>query len=132
MIRSILGVIAGALTWMFGFFLMAILLAQVWPAYQVPARAWMERNVFEFPPPQALCNVVFWILAAIAGGWVAMKIARRSSAVGVLAALIGVYLIAMHLFLNWDMFPWWYNLGVVIPAVPAVLWGGRLAGGTRG
>jgi hypothetical protein len=29
--------------------------------------------------------------------------------------------------LEWPTFPWWYNLGVVLPAAPAVLLGGRRA-----
>ena len=44
-----------------------------------------------------------------------------------LAAVLAGYLGVMHLFLEWSTFPWWYNLGVVIPAVPAVLLGGALA-----
>jgi hypothetical protein len=47
--------------------------------------------------------------------------------VWVLAVLVGLYLAAVHLLLYWPHFPWWYNLGVVIPAVPAVLLGERLA-----
>jgi hypothetical protein len=47
--------------------------------------------------------------------------------VWVLAGLLGIYLAAVHLVLFWARFPWWYNLGVVIPAVPAVLWGATLA-----
>jgi hypothetical protein len=31
------------------------------------------------------------------------------------------YLAGLHLVLYWPRFPWWYNLGVVIPAVRAVL-----------
>jgi hypothetical protein len=33
----------------------------------------------------------------------------------------------VHLILYWPRFPWWYNLGVVIPVVPAVLFGAKLA-----
>jgi len=43
------------------------------------------------------------------------------------AVLLGIYLAALHLVLYWPRFPWWYNLGVVIPVIPAVLLGGRLA-----
>jgi hypothetical protein len=58
---------------------------------------------------------------------VAAKISKRPAAVWVLAALLGIYLAAVHLVLYWPRFPWRYNLGVVIPAVPAVLLGGYLA-----
>jgi hypothetical protein len=48
-----------------------------------------------------------------------------------LAGLLGIYLAALHLILYWPRFPWWYNLGVVILAVPAVLLGGKLAKSVR-
>jgi putative Ca2+/H+ antiporter (TMEM165/GDT1 family) len=75
----------------------------------------------------ACFNLLFWVLAEIGAGWVAMKIAKRSGAVWVLAGVLGIYLAAMHLVLYWPRFPWWYNLGVVIPAIPAVLLGSKLA-----
>jgi hypothetical protein len=87
----------------------------------------LNEGVFTFTPPMACFNLLFWVLAEIAAGWVAMKVARRSGAVWVLAGVLGVYLAAMHLVFYWPRFPWWYNLGVVIPAIPAVLLGARLA-----
>jgi hypothetical protein len=48
-------------------------------------------------------------------------------ALWVFAGLVGIYFIMLHLVLYWSRFPAWYNLGVVIPSVPAVLWGGKLA-----
>ena len=32
-----------------------------------------------------------------------------------------------HFVLSWPVFPWWYNIGVVVPAFPAVLLGARIA-----
>jgi hypothetical protein len=54
-------------------------------------------------------------------------IAKRYGVAYVLAALMLAYMSFNHVFYMWDRFPWWYNLGVVIPVVPAVLLGGRLA-----
>jgi hypothetical protein len=51
--------------------------------------------------------------------------------VWVLAALLGIYFAVLHFVVLWTRFPWWYNFGVVIPAVPAVLLGGRLANALR-
>ena len=127
MLRSVLGVLVGAVSWLVGFYALAIGLARLWPEYAIHGRQWFKEAVFTFTPPMAACNVVLWILAAIAAGWVAGKISKRPVAVGVLAALIGIYLSAVHLVLYWPRFPGWYNLGVAIPAVPAVLLGGYLA-----
>jgi hypothetical protein len=131
MVRSVLGVVAGVVAWMVGFWILAILLAELWPDYAVHGRQWTQEHVFTFTAAMACCNLLLWVLAEIGAGWAAGKIARRREAVWVLAGLLGVYLAAVHLVLYWPRFPWWYNLGVVIPAVPAVLLGGKLANSLR-
>jgi hypothetical protein len=125
MLRSVLGVLAGAIVWMAGFYAMVLLLATLWPAYAQHGSAYFREGVFTFTTLMACFHLLFWILAEIGAGWVAMKIAKRREAVWVLAGLLGLYLAAMHIVLYWPRFPWWYNLGVVIPAVPAVLLGAR-------
>jgi hypothetical protein len=125
--RSVLGVVAGGAVWMVAFFGLATLLAQLWPDYAVHGRQWMRAGLFTFTPAMACCNLALWALAETGAGWVTAKIARRAAAVWVLAGLVGIYLAAVHLLLDWARFPPWYNLGVVIPAVPAVLLGARLA-----
>ena len=127
MVRGVLGILAGAIGWIAGFYALGILLSVLWPDYAVHGRAFIREGVFTFPPAMACFNLLFWVLAEIGAGWVAMKIAKRREVVWVLAGLLGVYLAAVHLVLYWPRFPWWYNLGVVIPAVPAVLLGARLA-----
>ena len=127
MVRSVLGVVAGVILWAVGFYVLAIVLAQLWPDYGIHGRQWTQQGVFTFTALMACCNLVFWVLAEIGAGWVAGKIGKRRQAVWVLAGLLGVYLAAVHLVFYWPRFPWWYNLGVVIPAVPAVLLGGKLA-----
>ena len=127
MVRGILGVVIGAVAWMLGFFVLALVLAQLWPDYAVHGREWTRQGVFTFTPLMACCNLIFWLLAEFGAGWAAGKIAKRRQALWVLAGLVGIYLAGLHLLLKWPLFPWWYNLGVVFPAVPAVLLGGKLA-----
>jgi len=127
MVRSVLGVVLGAVVWAVGFLVLAEGLALLWPGYAVHGRQWMREGLFTFTAAMACCNLVLWALAGVAGGWTTAKISGRRGAVWALAGLIGMYLAAVHLVLDWPRFPWWYNLGVVIPAVPAVLWGAKLA-----
>jgi hypothetical protein len=131
MVRSIVGIVSGAVLWMLGFFVLALILAQLWPDYAIHGRQWTRENLFTFTPLMACCNLVFWVLAEIGAGWAVAKIAKRREALWILAAMVTIYLIALHLILYWSRFPWWYNLGVVIPAIPALLLGGRLAGSLR-
>ena len=127
MVRGVFGVVVGAVLWMMGFFVLALVLAQLWPDYAIHGRQWTRQGVYTFTPLMASCNLVFWVLAEVGAGWVVGKVAKRREAVWVLAGLVGIYLAALHLVFYWPRFPWWYNLGAVIPAVPAVLIGGRLA-----
>ena len=127
MVRDVLGVVIGAVVWMLGFFVLALVLAQLWPDYAIHGRQWTRQGVFTFTPLMACFNLAFWALAEVGAGWVAGKVAKRRGALWVLAGLLAIYLVALHLVLYWPRFPWWYNLGVVISAVPAVLIGGKLA-----
>ena len=131
MARSVVGVVLGVVAWMVGFWVLATLLALLWPDYAIHGRRWIREGVFTFTPLMASLNLVLWVLAELGAGWVAARIANRREAVWVLAGLLGVYLAALHLILYWPRFPWWYNLGVVIPVVPAVLLGARLANSPR-
>jgi hypothetical protein len=128
MVRAVLGFVVAAVVWMAAFTVLTFGVAFVWPAYAVHGRTWFESGVFTFEPPMAVFNVVCWALAAVLAGWVAAAIARRREAVWALAAVLAGYLGVIHLLVEWSTFPWWYNLGVVLPAAPAVLLGGKLAG----
>ena len=125
-IRAVLGVIVGGIVWMYGFLLLARVLLMLWPAYAVPARLWVRTGAYTFLPAMSVCNASFWIIAEIAGGWLAAVIARRAAAVWTLAALVMGYLCFMHLYYAWHQLPWWYNLIVAFSSGPAVLLGGRL------
>ena len=125
-IRPVLGVLAGAVVWMFGFLVLAQILALVWPDYHVAVRAWTHTNVYTFTLPMAVFNAAFWILAEIGAGWLTAVIARRQQAVWTLAVLVMGYLCFVHLYYVWSEFPAWYNFVVALTSGPAVLLGGKL------
>ncbi|HUN76224.1 MAG TPA: hypothetical protein VMU40_17030 [Steroidobacteraceae bacterium] len=127
MLRSAAGVVVGLIVWMVGFYALAIGVSELWPDYAIHGREWMREGRFTFTPAMASCNLALWVLAEIAAGWLAARISKHRGAVWALAALVGIYLAAVHLIFDWSRFPWWYDLGVVIPSVPAVLLGAALA-----
>ncbi len=129
MIRSALGVIVAAVVWMALFLALGFALAAVWHDYGLHGRNWFQARIYDFTPVMSVCNALLWILAEIGAGWLCVVVARRREASWVLAAVIGAYLAYLHLYQEWANLPWWYNLAVAIPAAPAVLLGGRLAGG---
>jgi hypothetical protein len=130
-IRTILGIIAGAALCNFGFVGLALGLAQLWPAYAVHVNTYQQEQLFTLTPVMAVSTVLLWIVAAFAAGFVAMKIARNWGAVQVLAALVMADAVRIHLILSWATFPWWYNIALVLLFGPAILLGARSARGVR-
>ena len=129
MMRAVLGFIVAAVLWMAAFLALTFSAAFAWPAYAVHGRTWFESGVFTFEPPMAVVNIACWALADVLAGWLAVAIGRRGEVAWALAVVLALYLGVMHLYLEWSTFPWWYNLGVALPAAPAVLLGGKMAGG---
>ena len=129
MVRAVLGFIVAAVLWMAAFLALTFSVAFVWPAYAVHGRTWFESGVFTFEPAMAAVNVFCWALAEVFAGWLAVVIGRRRAVGWALAAVLVLYLGAMHLYLEWSTFPWWYNVGVAGLAAPAVLFGAKLADG---
>ncbi|HEX7236929.1 MAG TPA: hypothetical protein VF405_08210 [Gammaproteobacteria bacterium] len=128
MIRAVLGFVVAAAVWFPAFFTLARLGFFIWPDFETHARAWLEQGVFTFPAPMAAYNVVCWALAHVIVGWLGVAIGGRREVAWALAAVIALYLCAVHLVLYWSNFPWWYNFGVALLAAPAVLLGGKVAG----
>jgi hypothetical protein len=128
MIRAVLGFIVALVIGLPTFFMFARVGFFIWPDYETHARAWFDQGVFTFPSPMAAYNVVCWALANCVVGWVGTAVGGRREVAWALAAVIGLYLSALHLYVQWPNFPWWYNLGVALLAAPAVLLGGKLAG----
>ena len=129
MLRSVLGVIVGAVVWMVLFLCVTVSVARFWPDYAAHGSVWFQQHVYEFTAGMSVVNASCWVLAEIVAGWLAVLIAARRQAGWVLAAVIGLYLAYEHLYVEWSNLPWAYNLAVAIPAAPAVLFGAWLARG---
>ena len=124
-LRHILGIIAGAAVCNYGFMVLVLGLAQVWPTYATHVNVYRQQNLFMFPPALAATTVLLWMIAAFAAGFVAMKITRTWRAVQVLTALVVTAAVLVHLILSWATFPWWYNIALVLLFGPAILLGAR-------
>jgi hypothetical protein len=124
-VRTLFAVLAGAILWMVGFFVLAQILVFIWPAYALPARIFTRTGAYTFTPLMSIFNASFWVLAEFAAGWLTAVIARRPQAVWALAVLVMGYLCVVHLYYVWNELPRWYNLVVALASGPAVLLGGK-------
>jgi hypothetical protein len=98
----------------------------IWPGYAVHVREWMSQRIFTFTPPMAAANLVFWALGFCAAGRTTARIARDRTAVWVTAGLMQADAAYVHLYQDWLIIPWWYNLAVVCLVIPAAWCGARL------
>lgn len=124
--RGALAMVVGVVVWMAVFLVLAMLLGALWPAYGSHGRTYFEQDLFTFPPYMAVFSLLFWVVAEACAGWVSIRIAQRMPAVWMMAVLMWGYAIAEHVVLDWSRYPAWYNLGVVVPLLPAVWVGSRL------
>src|SRR5262245_49342915 len=128
MLRTILGVIAGllaAMLLMFGIEALATTLFPPPPGLNLFDEADLAKLVAMAPFGMKALVVSGWLLASLAGGWIAAKIAHHPRA----AALIVGLLVAAGCLLNAAAIPhplWMNALGVLLP-VPLALLGARFA-----
>ena len=131
-IRSVVAVVVGGLVWAAVSALLLFLEAQVWPAMAEGARLYAETGSYAgFDTPMLVSFQVMWLITNAFAGLMAGLIANRRTEVSVLAILLVAYFAYNHLWALWDDFPVWYNVLVVLVVVPAVLFGGVLAGRLR-
>jgi hypothetical protein len=127
MVRGVIGVLVGAVVWWLGFFGLARVLVSFWPAYAATVHEFMTTGASGFTSMMYGWMALLWAVAEVAAGWIAAVTAKRREAAWALAAILMAFLCFMHLYLEWDRFPGWYNFVVALPSGGAVLAGGRLA-----
>ena len=122
--RTALGIVAGLLVWVVGFYAIGILFGQLWPAYAEAARFLFEADdLSHFTTPMLFLN---WALFAGTGtltGWLSLWIARSRVAPLVVALVWFAYAVVNHYWIVWNELPDWYNL--IVPFViglPIVVW----------
>jgi hypothetical protein len=120
MLRAILSVIAGVVTWMVIATGGNLALRFAWPGY---AEA---EPTMAFTLPMLLARLVLGAAASIGAGLVGAWVSRGSRrAVGILAAILLLFFLPVHYRL-WDKFPVWYHAAFLISLVVLTVIGGML------
>jgi hypothetical protein len=122
MLRAILSVIAGVVTWMVIATAGNLALRLAWPGYA------QAEPTMAFTLPMLLARLALGAVASIGAGYVGAWISRGSrAAVGVLAAILLIFFLPVHYRL-WDTFPSWYHATFLISLLVLTLAGGTLRG----
>lgn len=120
MVRSILAVIAGSVTWMVTALGMDAILMSLAPQ-------WFGPNGKVYSVPLMLFMMSYSLLFSVLGGYVAALIARRKEMLH--AFVLGVLQLAMGIMATiqfFDTAPLWWHLTFLTLLIPASLFGGWL------
>lgn len=131
MLQIILGVIAGFFVWSFIWVGVDALLAALSPDWfgknLVDFQNAVDRNEAYTPPVTVtICMVFLSVLCSLAGGFVAVWVARERVKP---TLILGFLLLATGIFVeaaNWKFLPVWYHLLFLLLLIPMTILGGKL------
>src|SRR5260370_16808110 len=115
MIRSILAVIVGGITWFIVGSIGNWILRAALPGY----------SAVEVSMNFMICRLVLGVLSSLCAGFVCATIARNTVAPKVAGAVMVVLFLPVH-YMLWVKFPMWYHLFFLISLAPALLIGASL------
>ena len=125
MIRTVVAVIVGFVAWFAISLVLGTVMRASWSAYALVADA------MTFTLPMLFARLALGVVATIAAGWTAARIATHPRAA---ALVVGIVLLAMfipqHVML-WQKFPLWYHAFFLVSLIPLAMLGWRLAQRTR-
>lgn len=118
--RPIGALLAGGFVWMFLFPVLIWLTSLSWPSLQHALQAFRETHRFDVfsSTSMLLLFQLLWLLTHSIAGFVTALISRRRTEALILMGIVVAYLAYRHFWTEWDQFPAWYNLAVVILAAP--------------
>jgi len=120
MLRAILGVVGGLVSWMLIATIGNIVMRLAWPSYSEVEKA------MAFTPAMMLARLLLGALASVGAGIVGAWITKGNGrAIVVLAVVLLAIFIPVHYGL-WDRFPLWYHITFLLSLVVITPLGGML------
>lgn len=130
MVRIILGVIGGFISWMMLFIGIEKIISALWPTFGVDQKAVEEAikngGQFTADTTMLLTQLVFGTIVSVMAGAIAALIAGETSKAplfaGILLLLMGIAKAAM----SWQYVPVWYHVVFTAMLLPLAFLGGKL------
>ena len=130
MLRIVLGVIAGFVSWLMVWVGSEKILSAIWPAFGVHQRAFEEAikngGQFTADTTMLLTHIVLSSIVSVMAGSLAALIAgentRAPIAVGCLLLAMGV----LKAVMSWQYVPIWYHVIFTALLIPMAIMGGKL------
>ena len=128
MFKKVLAVIVGFLAWwIIAGVLVGGLLPAVWSEYQIANEIKIADGVQSFSVLMLLTRLFLSAIANVFSGFITVYISKQQITAWYTASALVVIMIYSHIALFWNDWPVWYHLGFLIPFVPIVIAGGKLA-----
>ena len=120
MLRAIVGVVGGLISWVLIATIGNVAIRLAWPAYSEVEAA------MGFTPAMMLARLFLGALASLGAGLACARITKGNGrAIAVLAGVLFAVFIPVHYGL-WDRFPLWYHLAFLLSLLVITLLGGML------
>ena len=127
-VRSVIAILAGGLVWMFTFPLLVGLVTTVWPSLREAVQVFRNTGRFNVfgSTSMLIAFQVLWLLTNGTAGLVTALISKRKTEVLILMGILVAWFAYNHFWAEWDQFPVWYNVLVVVFVAPMVVVGGMI------
>ena len=119
MLKTILAVIAGLVTWVVLVSLGGLVIRATWPEYVAVAQS------MKFTLPMLIARLVLSTVMLLIAAGVTFAIAKREVATLALGIILVVSFIPQHIKL-WHDFPVWYHAYFLLTLIPLCILGGRI------
>jgi len=126
-IESVLGIVAGFISWWAAFYGSTAIFAALWPALVEAGRPAIQENDWShITTPMLLLLITMYLWVNPIAGWVTVRISGNRKLAWITIIPLFSYAAWMHFYTLWGLLPDWYNVMVVVMIPPLVYAGGLL------
>jgi hypothetical protein len=136
MVRTILGVVAGFVTWLFGWFGFEKIFSGLWPSWYGAQQAafqavLVDGGQFSAETSFLLTHIVCGSLVSLLSGYFAARIAQGNARAPLILGLLLTAVGVMKMVMSWPYVPIWYHVAFTLQLFAMTIAGGKL-GRARG
>ena len=133
MIRTILSIIAGFISWLVVWIVIEKIIAAIWPAFGVHQKAFEDavKNGGDFRGETAMLiiHIVLGAVLSVMAGYLAAMIAGADSRAPVVVGILLLLMAIAKAAMSWQLVPIWYHIIFTVMLLPLAILGGRLITG---
>jgi hypothetical protein len=132
MLRIVLGVIGGFISWMFLFIGIEKIISAIWPAFGASQKAFEEAiknggaSGFTADATMLFTQLAFGSIVSVVAGYLAALIAGENSRAPLFAGILLLLMGFAKAVMSWQYVPVWYHVVFTAMLLPLAIVGGKL------